>query len=127
MTTIRFFLFLLLLLGLAALAYLSLRPSPWIEEVVWVPSSISRWADRHGILRNTAAFFVFGLFVFAFLGRRWFHAAALCLFATAIEVAQLWIPHRAYDPKDIAAGVAGILAAWLLVCGVCRIVRPRRA
>jgi len=126
-TPVRLFFFLLLLVGLAALAFLSLRPSPYVHEVVWVPGFLGRWADHNGVLRNTVAFFAFALFVFACIGRRWFHALALCAFATAIEVAQLWIPHRAFDPKDIVAGIAGILTAWLLVCGACRVLRVNRA
>lgn len=127
MKSARLFSYFLLLLGLAALAYLSLRPSARVNEVRWIPAVIGRWADHHGIFRNTVAFFAAGLFVFSCLGRRWFHVVALGAFATAIEVAQRWIPHRAYDPKDIAAGLAGILAAWLLVCGACLLFRPRRA
>lgn len=128
MTAPRRFAFLLLLIGLAALSYLSLRASPYLQNVTWMPPFLGRWADQHGILRNTAAFFVFGLFVFACIGRRWAHALALSVFATTIEVAQLWLPHRAFDLKDIAAGLAGILAAWALVGGTAYLaLRLRRA
>lgn len=103
------------ILGAAALAYLSLRPSAFVGEVVWIPSWLGRWADRHGVLRNAAAFFVFGFFCFACLGRRPLHLWALGAFAVVIEVAQLWLPHRVFDWRDIVASLAGLVCAWLLV------------
>lgn len=106
---------LLAVVALLALAYLALRPSPFVSEVPWIPSALGRWADRHGIFRNTVAFFVLGLLAFSLVGRRWLHALALALFATLIEVAQLWIPHRVFDLKDIVASLAGLALAWLIV------------
>lgn len=98
----------------AALAYLSLRPSAFVGEVNWIPSSLGRWADRHGVLRNAAAFFVFGFFYFACLSRRGLHLIALGVFAVLIEVGQLWLPHRVFDWRDIVASLAGLVCAWLL-------------
>lgn len=119
-----------LILGVLAvlpLAYLALRPSPFVAEVSWIPPSIGEWADRNGIFRNTVAFFALGLFYFALIGRRWPHALALALFATLIEVAQIWIPHRVFDLKDIAASLAGLALAWLLVLLAFRLRTKRPA
>ncbi len=98
-----------------ALAFLSLRASSHVGTLPWIPGFVGNWADSHGILRNTAAFFAFGLMVFALLGVGWRVAGALAGFATVIEVAQLWIPSRNFDLLDIAAGLAGLALAWAVV------------
>jgi VanZ family protein len=101
--------------ALVALAFLALRPSPFVDQVAWIPHRLGHWADHNGVLRNTVAFFAVGLLYFSALGRRWPHALGLAVFATALEVAQCWIPHRVFDVSDIAASLAGLALAWLLV------------
>lgn len=107
--------------------FLAWRGSSWLGDIAWMPRWISRWADGHGVTRNIAAFFVFGLVGFALLGRAWPQVMLFCFFATAIEVAQLWIPSRYFDWKDIAASIAGLLLAWLalLLRAVARL-KPQR-
>lgn len=100
------------LLGAAAIAFLALRSSPYLQYIPWMPRTIGVWADSNGILRNVAAFFTLGVLIFVFLGRRAIHVLATIGFGTALEVAQLWIPGRVFDPWDIAASTAGILLAW---------------
>ena len=102
-------------LGLGALAYLSLRPSPFLTEIGWIPRWLSQWADHHGVLRNAVAFLALGLFVFTWVGRRPPHALALAAFAIVIEVPQIWLPQRVFDGRDIGASLGGIGLAWLLV------------
>lgn len=94
------------------LAFFALRSSAFFQPIEWLPRPIGRWADRHGVARNIVAFFAFGLAALAILGTRWTWVLALCAFGTALEVAQLWIPTRVFDWRDIAATVAGVLAAW---------------
>jgi VanZ family protein len=106
----------------AVLAFFALRASPYLQYIPWMPRSVGIWADSHGISRNVVAFFVLGLATFLLVGRGLIAVIALCAFGTAVEVAQIWIPSRAFDPKDIAASVAGILAAWPLAW----LVRSRR-
>ncbi len=101
----------------AALAFLSLRASSHVHTVPWIPGFIGGWADTHGIVRNTAAFFAFGLLVFPLLGPGWRVALALSVFATLIEVAQIWIPSRNFDLLDIAASLAGLALAWIVIRG----------
>jgi len=110
----------------AALAYLSLRPSAFVGEVPWIPTSLGRWADRHGVLRNAVAFFVFGFAYFACLSRRPLHLLALGVFAALIELGQLWLPRRVFDWRDIVASLAGLVCAWLLV-GLGHRFKPGRA
>lgn len=104
---------LLLVLGLGAvMAFLALRSSPYLQYIPWMPRRLGVWADQHGILRNTVAFAGFALAAFLLLGGRRWLVAALCGFGALIEVAQLWIPGRTFDWKDIVASVAGVLIAW---------------
>ena len=114
-------------LGLVALAYLSLRPSAFLTEVGWIPLWLSRWADHHGVLRNTVAFLAFGLFVFAWVGHRPLHVIALAAFAIVIEVAQIWLPRRVFDWSDIGASLGGLALAWLLVWAARQLGRWRSA
>ena len=100
-----------LLLG-GVIAFLALRSSPYLQYIPWMPRRLGVWADHNGIVRNIAAFFVFALMVFLLVGRHARHVAVLCLFATGIEVAQLWIKGRVFDWRDILASMAGIFLAW---------------
>jgi glycopeptide antibiotics resistance protein len=96
----------------AVMAFFALRTSPYLQYIPWLPRSIGVWADHNGIVRNAAAFFVFALVVYFLLGRGGWQVAVLCLFATGVEVAQLWVRGRVFDAQDIWASVAGILLAW---------------
>ena len=96
------------------IAFLALRHSPYLQYVPWMPRRIGVWADANGIVRNTAAFFALGLAVALLISRRWWCFLLLGVFATAIEVAQLWIRGRVFDWLDIAASLGGIALAWLV-------------
>lgn len=115
LTLLRGLAFAVATLGAAGLAYLSLLPSPFITEVHWIPLGVGIWADHHGVVRNTVAFFVLGFFVFTFIGRRWPHFLSLCAFSAAIELPQIWLPRRTFDLQDISAGIEGLAFAWLIV------------
>jgi glycopeptide antibiotics resistance protein len=104
---------LVVVLALAGvIAFLGLRTSPYLQYIPWMPRRIGVWADHNGILRNVAAFLVFALVVYLLVGRGLWQIALLCLFATAVEVAQLWIRGRVFDWQDIVASIAGVLLAW---------------
>lgn len=94
------------------IAFFALRSSPFFQPIEWLPRPIGRWADRHGISRNVAAFFAFGFGTLSVFGPRWTWVLGLCAFGTALEVAQIWIPTRIFDWRDIAATIAGVLLAW---------------
>lgn len=111
----------LVVVGLtAAIAFLALRSSPYLQYVPWMPRRLGVWADSNGVARNAVAFFGLGLAVFLLVGRRIAHLAALCVFSAAIEVAQRWIPGRVFDWQDIVAGTIGILLAWPVAWAVRR-------
>ena len=112
---------LVLMLG-GIIAFFALRTSPYLQYISWLPREIGVWADSNGILRNTAAFFAFALVTYLLVGRRGWHVLALALFATAVEVAQLWIRGRVFDWRDIVASIVGVLLAWPVAWAL----RPRR-
>jgi hypothetical protein len=100
-----------LLLGI----YLSVRPSPALATVWWLPHFISRWADHHGILRNFPAYAMLAvpfLMVATGVRQRAYAVAFLAIFAALMEIIQLWIPTRFADMRDIVWSWAGLLAAW---------------
>lgn len=104
---------LLVLAALAgAIAFFALRSSSYLQTVPWLPRFIGSWADAHGVGRNFVAFFALGVVYFPLIGLRIGHVTALCTFATLLEVAQLWIPTRQFDWRDIVVSLAGVLAAW---------------
>lgn len=105
----------LALASVALIAFLGLRASPFMREISWLPPWVATWADRHWVLRSFVGFFLLGLVWFSLVRRGWRHVGALCGFATAVEVVQLWIPRRVYDWRDIAASILGVLAAWAIV------------
>jgi hypothetical protein len=96
------------------IAFLALRRSPYLQYVSWMPREIGVWADSHGVVRNTAAFFGFGMAVLVLFGAQAWLVLALCCFGTTVEVAQIWIPGRVFDWKDIGASIAGVVLAWPL-------------
>jgi VanZ family protein len=104
----------------AVLVYLSLRASPRIAEVSWMPRELGRWADHYGVARNAVAFGVFGLVVAVFC-RGWRRRSVALLdvvaFAAFAEVVQIWIPSRSSDLKDVGAAFVGVaIAAVVIAC-----------
>ena len=138
----RFYLQRLLSVGLltvlvAAIGYFALRSSPHLKEISWLPTWLSSWADDYGVFRNAVAFGGLALAAYAArlrsAARRWEMAdgrwggppstvhrlrtqlapfVAVGVLATGLEVAQIWIPGRFFDWRDIAASWAGIAVAW---------------
>lgn len=115
----------IVVVGAAALAFLALRASPYLQYVPWMPRRVGVWADHNGIVRNTVAFFGFSLVVLGLIGARPVHVLAICAFGTAIEAAQIWIPGRTFDWRDIVATIAGVLLAWPVAWTARRLAAPR--
>lgn len=103
------------LVGIGLVTFLSLRSSPALSTVSWLPRSIAHWADAHGRLCNFPAY---GLLAVPFLlitsNLRWQMGmlAGLALLIVAFEIIQLDLLARSCDPADVAWGWAGLLTAW---------------
>lgn len=102
------------------------RTSPWLSELPWLPHWLSAWADEYGVARNVAAFFAFGLVGFTLLGRGWRPAVLQGVFATGLEVVQIWLPRRLFDWRDILASLFGLFLGWLGVTAVACLLRAWR-
>ncbi len=86
----------------------------------WLPEALEPIADK---LVHTFLFFVLVVLVFRATDRdgrnRGRLAATLVsvgILVVVLEIAQLWVPHRTFEPLDILAGLAGaLIAAWMIV------------
>jgi VanZ family protein len=97
-------------------AVLLVAPGDSLPEMGgWLPPWLEQVADK---LVHALLFFVLGVLVFrCFQGlrdarRRVVLTAALCLaYAAVLELAQMWIPQRSWDPMDLVAGGLGAMLA----------------
>lgn len=118
----RFFLFVFgfLFVGMVlAAAACALAPSPDMKSLAWMPRSVARWADAEPTFRNFPAFAVLAFVVTLFLyswarsvsGAAAFYAMFLVsLFSLVLEMIQLKLPDRFFDPLDIAWSITGSFA-----------------
>jgi hypothetical protein len=113
------------LVGIGVVAFLSLRSSPAISTVRWIPRFIANWADRHGRFDNFPAYGMMGVPFFMTnptLRRQLWSIVILSLFIVSLELAQLAIPTRHCDIWDMFWGSMGLVAAWA-DCEVLKIFR----
>jgi len=119
----RYFLSLLSILILIAIARVTLETSPHMTTVSWIPKFISRWADAEPTFRNfppyALATLLSTLTALAWIRPRTRRQGLLvilgmlCLWTllgTGLECAQLWLPYRKFDLLDITWSVVGTLA-----------------
>lgn len=116
------------ILGLFTLAYLgfvgwvTLGPQPFDESNSGLIFKVLRVLDRYEATAwidyntlefsaNVAMFFPIGLFLVLLFGRRlWWLAITLgCALTVVIETAQIFIPGRVSDPRDLVANSAGAI------------------
>lgn len=131
----RYFAFWLWVVGLAAgglAIYLSVKPSPEMSAVHWLPARITHWADQHGRLCNLPAYALLAI-PFLAMGRspqkRLVISLGLVAFIALLELAQRWIPSRTSDGWDILWGGTGVFAVQSLIelgVGVWRRTREKR-
>jgi VanZ family protein len=108
-----------LLFGLVAAVYLTLRTSCNLETIQWLPrwlEPVANWADFHGYLRNVPAYALLGvpiLFLFAKRKRRVQAFLSLAVFAAGLELLQLFIPTRFFSVGDILLSWVGLGMTWV--------------
>lgn len=106
-------LFLALFIGVC---FFALKPLPGIDGFP-LPTSLNRFSAEHDFLQNVLAFLALGycsLWVLSPSVRSGFIFTGLCLFVIGLETSQRVLPHRVFDGRDIGAGIAGALLAWLI-------------
>ncbi|CAA6696205.1 MULTISPECIES: hypothetical protein [unclassified Lentimonas] len=123
--------------GCLLISYLSLRSSPILMEINWIPNWLSQWADANGNgeRRTSVPFFALSGYLtleamFAFKECRalpWmiWALAAYALFGLLCltEFIQIWLPERTASWADIGWGTLGIAGGALpLVLRELRIV-----
>ena len=119
----RYFLSLLSILILIAIARVTLETSPHMTTVSWIPKFISRWADAEPTFRNFPPYAIATL-LSTLTALTWIRPRTrthslliilgmLCLWTllgTGLECAQLWLTYRKFDLLDITWSVVGTLA-----------------
>ncbi|RLQ81324.1 VanZ family protein [Mycetocola zhadangensis] len=129
---------------LAFVGWVTLGPQPLDESNSGFIFKMLRVLDRYEATAwinyntlefsaNVAMFFPIGLFLVLLFGRRlWWLAMALgCGITVVIETAQLFIPGRVSDPRDLVANSAGailgVLIGLLLTARKARQLREAKA
>jgi hypothetical protein len=120
----------ILLVVLAAIAYLALVPNREGQFLPFLPQKIRRWICEHDDFNNVVAFAILGLVAFRIgrkgnaspdagilrrvFARREARLASLMALVCLLELAQLVIPGRMSGLRDVCTGWSGLFAAWLL-------------
>jgi glycopeptide antibiotics resistance protein len=113
------------LAGIGMVSFLSLRPTPAISTLRWMPKFIANWADRHGQFDNFPAYMAMGVPFFMIISgfrRQMWTIAILSAFIVSLELTQLAIPTRHCDVADMFWGSMGVAAAW----AVCEVLKRFR-
>ncbi|GAB3893691.1 hypothetical protein GCM10028803_08060 [Larkinella knui] len=118
--------FLLMILGIALVFYLSWVPSPKMELVWFLPDWVARWADvkENENIRTAVPFVFLGVLMGVLLVRvrkpwPWWFVSLLGLTAVALiaEVGQLTLSHRYFSWSDVLWGTAGSALGLLIASG----------
>jgi hypothetical protein len=103
------------LFGVGLAVFLSIKSSPNMSVVRWLPHFITAWADQHGRLCNFPAYGLLAISFLAIAKDRWQRTGvtiSLALLVAGLEIVQLWIPSRVADKWDIFWGCAGLVTSW---------------
>jgi hypothetical protein len=129
---------------LAFVGWVTLGPQPFDESNSGLIFKVLRVLHRHDATAwidyntlefgaNVAMFFPIGLFLVLLFGRRlWWLAMALgCGITLAIETAQIFIPGRVSDPRDLVANsvgaILGVLVGLVLTARKAREIKREKA
>jgi hypothetical protein len=97
-------------------------PSPNMRAQQWIPRAVAKWADDNPTFRNFPVFAAIGFLAAGAIGlpgKSSIPSAVLAgavvagTFGTGLEVAQIWLRGRFFDPNDIAWTVSGAFAGAL--------------
>jgi hypothetical protein len=107
----------ILVISLGMSGFLILRSSPYTAELPWIPDWLGRWTDTHGILRNLPAFAGLYMVCAYCLGQRYRYQGLIGVvyLAAILEFAQILIPGRVFEWKDIFMSWAGALVGFVVV------------
>jgi VanZ family protein len=125
---------------LAAILYLGLRPEPASRSLHSFSSQLGDWEGRHDSWSNFIAFFVLSFLGFfaaiaedadshvlvRFWAARRRRLLSLLGLVVFIEFAQIWIPNRVSDLRDVMMGWIGVTSAWLGCALLLRLTRKKR-
>jgi hypothetical protein len=131
-----FYLAILVVAGLVL--YLSWRSQPSMGLVWFMPQWLAHWADERAndAIRTAVPLVLLGVLVgipLAWQNRAWTRWvaswAAMTGLVSLAEFGQLFLPHRSFDPLDIAWGAAGALvglAAVALLKGIYHLLKTQQ-
>lgn len=110
---------------LGAVVWCALAPSPDLVHIGWMPRWLGGWADANPTFRNFPAFgaLAVGFFLAAAACFRFWRAGKLAglaaiaasFVAVVLEVVQVFLPGRFFDPADIAWSVAGAIVGAAII------------
>ena len=121
------------LISLGVVIFYALRPSLHGERTQGIPHALAFWINLHDGGSNVLAFAALASLGFwsselrhgpalesrgakdlAARNQGGWRLVGLLSLVVLLEVAQIWIPGRVSDAKDVAAGWVGVLLAWCL-------------
>lgn len=120
-------LYLATIVGVLLVLYLSWRSQPTLSSTWLVPAWLAKWADtqENENLRTGVPFVFLGLLIGTRLsasGQKWyrwfFWWLCLVFLVTIAEVAQLVMPFRVFDWRDIFCGGIGAIIGLLLAATI---------
>ena len=111
--------------------YASLRDSPYLVELPFMPKGVGRWLDVHENTRHLWGYAVLTLLTgWAFLGGRtpvaWRNLVlSLSGLAILLEALQIFLPHRRADVWDVVWSLLGAAFGGLLGAAFARMTGER--